>query len=123
MADAADLALQTDSDESLIENKSNADDNLLVSDSDVGDISDKESSDPDAPSMSLAAQIPRGRRLVEKSSRQILILRGLLQQTSACECQHENNAFTHEIYVTAKTAEMPCTRECTHAMQTRHLKC
>ena len=94
VSDASDLALQSDSDESLIENESDANDNLLLSDSDVGNFSDEESNDPDAPSTSLAAQSPRGRRLFMKSSRRILILRGLLQQTSACECQHENNAFS-----------------------------
>ena len=66
VSDAADLALQSDSDESLIGNESDADDNLLLSDSAVGDISDEESSDPDAPSTSLAAQSPRGRRLFKK---------------------------------------------------------
>ena len=57
VCDAADLALQSNSDESVTENESNADDNLLLSDSDVGDIFDEERSDPDAPSMSVAAQV------------------------------------------------------------------
>ena len=94
VSDAADLALQSDSDESLIEYESDADDNLLLSASDVEDISDEDSSDPDAPSTSLAAQSSRGRRLFWKSSKRILILCGLLQQTSTCECQHENSSFS-----------------------------
>ena len=64
---AADLALLSDSDDSLIENESDGDD-LLLLDNDVGnrsddasheiDISNEESSDPDALSTSLAAQRP-----------------------------------------------------------------
>ena len=67
VSEAADLALLSDSDESLIENESDGDDDLL-SDNDVGnrsddashgiDISDEESSDPDVLSTSLAAQRP-----------------------------------------------------------------
>ena len=57
-----------DSDDSLIENESDGDNDLLLSDNDVGnksndashgiDISDEESSDRDVPSTSLAAQLP-----------------------------------------------------------------
>ena len=75
LSEAADLALLSDSDESLIEYESDADDNLLLSGSDVEDesddashgmhVSDEENSNPDVPSMSLAAQSSRRRRTTQ----------------------------------------------------------
>ena len=85
VTEAVDLALQSDSDDSLIENESDGDNHLLLSDNDVEsrsddgidisgiegiewnrylwnrygiDISDEESSDPDVQSTSLATQRP-----------------------------------------------------------------
>ena len=78
--EVADLALLSDSDESSIENESDENEYLFSSDSDVEEeesddasdgmaISDEESSDPDAPSTSLAAQRPHKQRNVPARNR------------------------------------------------------
>ena len=79
--EAADLALLSDSDESLIENESDTDDNAswILSDSDSDEnndddehrmhISDEEISDSDVPSTSLVAQNTHSNRLTQARSR------------------------------------------------------
>ena len=83
--EAADLALLSDSDESLIENESDAENNFSLSSSgnDVEarsanasngmDISDEEGSDPDAPSTSLSAQSLHGRISTQTKARNNLV--------------------------------------------------
>ena len=72
--EAAELAVISDSDESLLENESDADEGLLGNESDAEDIddmaiSDESSDTDDAPSTSQAAQSRRGRRRTQVRGR------------------------------------------------------
>ena len=73
--EAAELALISDSDESLLENESDADERLLGNESDAEDI-DESSDTDDAPSTSQAAQSRRGRRRTQVSTQVRTQVRG-----------------------------------------------